>query len=149
MGRFGHAAKGRGNWGGLCGADGGVWADGRVGYDHLAFERVADGNGATLLPELCGEGADHRLESVLGGVRVVEAGDQQLQGGVDAPPSVGGALPLCGQVEQAQGGVRVYLQRLVPARVQSGGEGEASVSQDLDQRGGQDFVVDGDAAEQF
>jgi len=138
VGGFGYAAKGRANWDGLRGAEGAGRAGGWVGYDHLALERVADGNGAALLPELCGEGADHRVESVLGGVRVVEAGDQRLEGGVDAPPSEGGALALCGQVEQAQGGVRVDLQRLVPMRVQGGGEAEAAAGQDLDQRGGQD-----------
>ena len=140
LGGFGHAAQGWGRRGGGkfgC-ARGGVGAGGRIGDDHLALERVADGNGAALLPELGGKGANHCVQSVLGGVRMVESGDQRLEGGVDAPPTEGGALALGRQVEQAQGGEGIDLQRVVAQLAEGGGEDEAAAGQDLDQRGSQD-----------
>ena len=84
-----------------------------VGDDHLALVGGADRAGVALPPEVGGVGADDRVELVLGGFGVIEAGDERLEGVVDAPPAELGPLPGGGQAEQAQRGEGVDLQRLV------------------------------------
>ena len=108
------------------------------GDDHQSFGRITNRARASLSPELSGEGADNGIELVFGGLGVVKAGDEGLQRVMDATPTELTALPSGRQIEQAQGGVGIDLQRCPPGLPERGGEAQAALSERLDQPGRQD-----------